>query len=181
MGVLGFAARMSAVTAMAPCASTAAPVTSAVPKAKPRKAEPSARKRKFSGSTSDHMRIPEMATEAADAESASRNRREGAPRRPAHDTFFGDAPVTESAPASESAASAASAAAAEPAKAGKPAKAATAEPPKGSNLMSGKSVELGVEVPKELRKAAKAEAKTRGLDLDTVVIDLLHAWVTDPH
>ena len=47
--------------------------------------------------------------------------------------------------------------------------------------MSGKSVELGVEVPKELRKAAKAEAKTRGLDLDTVVIDLLHAWVTDPH
>ncbi|MBI1378098.1 MAG: hypothetical protein GC157_11545 [Frankiales bacterium] len=47
-----------------------------------------------------------------------------------------------------------------------------------ADLLAGKLVELDVQVPKALRKAARAEAKRRGLDVDTVVIDLLHAWLT---
>ncbi len=35
-------------------------------------------------------------------------------------------------------------------------------------------------MPKALRKAARDEAKRRGLDLDAVVTDLLHAWLTGP-
>jgi hypothetical protein len=50
---------------------------------------------------------------------------------------------------------------------------------RSAGLLKGKSVELEVHVPKALRKAARAEAKKRGLDIDTVVIDLLHAWLTD--
>jgi len=49
----------------------------------------------------------------------------------------------------------------------------------GAELLTGKSAELEVIVPKALKKAARAEAKKRGLDLDTVVIDLLHAWLTE--
>jgi hypothetical protein len=45
--------------------------------------------------------------------------------------------------------------------------------------MSGKVVELEVKVPKSLRKAARDEAKKRGLDVDAVVTDLLHAWLTE--
>ena len=47
------------------------------------------------------------------------------------------------------------------------------------DLMKGKSTELDVRVPKALRKAARARAKAEGLDLDTVVIDLLHDWVVE--
>jgi hypothetical protein len=46
--------------------------------------------------------------------------------------------------------------------------------------MKGKSADLDVTVPKALRKAARERAKAEGLDLDTVVIDLLHGWVTRP-
>ena len=42
--------------------------------------------------------------------------------------------------------------------------------------MKGKSTDLDVRVPKALVKAARARAKAEGLDLDTVVIDLLHEW-----
>ena len=51
---------------------------------------------------------------------------------------------------------------------------------KPRNLMKGKAVELDVTVPKELQKAARKRAKREGLDLDTVVIDLLHTWTTRP-
>jgi hypothetical protein len=51
---------------------------------------------------------------------------------------------------------------------------------KPRNLMKGKAVDLDVKVPKELHKAARKRAKAEGLDLDTVIIDLLHTWVTRP-
>jgi hypothetical protein len=51
---------------------------------------------------------------------------------------------------------------------------------KPRDLMKGKAVGLDVTVPKELQKAARKRAKAEGLDLDTVVIDLLHTWVTRP-
>ena len=54
-----------------------------------------------------------------------------------------------------------------------------AKPAKKPDLMKGKSTELDVRVPKALRKAARARAKAEGLDLDTVVIDLLHDWVVE--
>jgi hypothetical protein len=44
--------------------------------------------------------------------------------------------------------------------------------------MGGKAVDLGAHVPKALRKAARDEAKRRGLDVDAVVTDLLYAWLT---
>jgi hypothetical protein len=46
------------------------------------------------------------------------------------------------------------------------------------DLMRGKTVDLEVRVPKRLRKAAKDEAKRRGLDLDAVTTELLHRWLT---
>ena len=88
-------------------------------------------KRKFSGSTSDHLRVPEVDTPVARTESSSTR-----PRR--------TKPITRETDA----------------------------------LMSGKTTELEVTVPKKLRKAAKAEAKRRGLDLDAVVSELLHDWLT---
>ena len=48
------------------------------------------------------------------------------------------------------------------------------------DLMQGKPTDLDVEVPKALRKAAAKRAKAEGLDLQTVVIDALHAYVTAP-
>jgi hypothetical protein len=51
--------------------------------------------------------------------------------------------------------------------------------PKPVDLMAGKPVDLGASVPKALRKAAREKAKMVGLDVDTVVTDLLHAWVTE--
>jgi hypothetical protein len=49
---------------------------------------------------------------------------------------------------------------------------------KADDLMSGGTGTLKVTVPKKLRKAAEKEAKRRGLDVDAVVADLLHAWLT---
>jgi hypothetical protein len=49
---------------------------------------------------------------------------------------------------------------------------------KADDLMSGSTGTLKVTVPKKLRKAAEKEAKRRGLDVDAVVADLLHAWLT---
>ena len=91
--------------------------------------------RRFSGSTSDHLR-PEPEPEAAPTKGR---------RGPTNDG------VTT--------------------KQAKPTK-------KQPDLMKGKSTPLDVTVPKALRKAAKSRAKAEGLDLDTVVIDLLHDWVT---
>jgi hypothetical protein len=48
------------------------------------------------------------------------------------------------------------------------------------DLMQGKAVDLEVAVPKALRRAAAKRAKSEGLDLQTVVIDALHAYVTRP-
>jgi hypothetical protein len=48
------------------------------------------------------------------------------------------------------------------------------------DLMQGKAVDLDVAVPKALRKAAAKRARSEGLDLQTVVIDALHAYVTRP-
>jgi hypothetical protein len=49
---------------------------------------------------------------------------------------------------------------------------------KADDLMSGGTGKLTVVVPKKLRKAAEKEAARRGLDVDAVVADLLHAWLT---
>ncbi len=87
------------------------------------------KKRKFSGSTTDHLRMPD-----ADVAPALTPR---APKR-VH----------------------------------------VPEPPGKSVLMTGKSVDLDVKVPKKLRSAANAEAKKRGLDLDAVTAELLHTWLT---
>jgi hypothetical protein len=46
------------------------------------------------------------------------------------------------------------------------------------DLMRGKTVDLEAQVPKRLRKAARDEAKRRGLDLDAVTTELLHRWLT---
>lgn len=82
------------------------------------------KKRKFSGSTTDHLRMPDSHVAPA------------APRR-----------------------------------------AKAPEPAGRSELMTGKTVDLGVTVPKKLRKAAMDEAKERGLDLDAVTAELLHTWL----
>ena len=57
-------------------------------------------------------------------------------------------------------------------------KAKAPKAPKPVDLMSGKPVDLEAHVPKAMRKAARDEAKKRGLDVDAVVTDLLHAWLT---
>lgn len=49
---------------------------------------------------------------------------------------------------------------------------------KAADLMGGGTGKLTVVVPKRLRKAAEKEAARRGLDVDAVVADLLHAWLT---
>ena len=71
------------------------------------------------------------------------------------------------------------------AKSAKPSKKKTstkqrAEDSTRDDLMQGKPTDLDVEVPKALRKAAAKRAKAEGLDLQTVVIDALHAYVTAP-
>ncbi len=68
---------------------------------------------------------------------------------------------------------------ARPAKPSKPSK-KKAQDATRDDLMQGKPVDLDVEVPKALRKAAAKRAKSEGLDLQTVVIDALHAYVTRP-
>jgi hypothetical protein len=99
-------------------------------------------KRKFSGSTSDHLRVPEV-PEVTSSQRAALDH-----------LFENDAPLDA-----------------------KP-KAKKDKAPKPVDLMAGKPVDLGASVPKALRKAAREKAKGAGLDVDTVVTDLLHAWVT---
>ena len=107
-------------------------------------------KRKFSGSTSDHLRVPEVPEVTSS-------------QRSALDHLF-----------ENEADSAKPTAKAAKAKAPKAPKA-----PKTVDLMGGKPVDLEARVPKALRKAARDEAKKRGLDVDTVVTDLLFVWVTE--
>ena len=170
----------SSEPAPAPVAALPAPEEKSAAKkapAKPHTAAPATpskrRERKFSGNTSDHMRVAESADNvdsAAPAPSAPRSAPKPAPKPAA------DAPA-----AAAQTAPAVPAAPAQPAKAAEPSAApARASKSAGAELLKGKSVELEVQVPKALRKAARAEAKKRGLDIDTVVVDLLHAWLTDP-
>jgi hypothetical protein len=44
--------------------------------------------------------------------------------------------------------------------------------------MAGRTTTLEVIVPKKLRKAARSRAQAQGLDLDAVVTELLHRWLT---
>ena len=125
------------------------PAVSATAPLKPaKKRHPEARKparptkRKFSGSTSDHLRVPEVPEVTSSQRSALDH------------LFENDAAL--------------------PAKP----KAKKEKAPKPVDLMAGKPVDLGASVPKALRKAARDKAKEAGLDVDTVVTDLLHAWVT---
>jgi len=46
-----------------------------------------------------------------------------------------------------------------------------------SDLMTGKSAELTIEIPKKLRKEVKTTAKRRNVELDTVVATLLLSWL----
>jgi len=114
--------------------------------AKKRSADPQkpakATKRKFSGSTSDHLRVPEVPEVTAS-------------QRAALDHLFDGDPAPK----------------------GK-GKAKKDKAPKPVDLMSGKPVDLGASVPKTLRTATREQAKSMGLDVDTVVTDLLHAWLT---
>ena len=122
--------------------------TASAPLTPPKKRQADARKparptkRKFSGSTSDHLRVPEV-PEVTSSQRAALDH-----------LFENDAPV------------------------GAHPKATKNKAPKPVDLMAGKPVDLGASVPKALRKAAREKAKDVGLDLDTVVTDLLHAWVT---
>jgi hypothetical protein len=125
------------VAATSPAETVPAPLTPA----KKRHAEPGRAtkptKRKFSGSTSDHLRVPEVPEVTSN-------------QRAALDHLF------------------------ENEHQGKKAKA-----PKPVDLMGGKVVDLEASVPKNLRKATRDEATRRGLDVDAVVTDLLHAWLTE--
>jgi hypothetical protein len=123
-----------------PAAGAPKTVTAPLTPAKKRHADPArppkSTKRKFSGSTSDHLRVPEVPEVTSN-------------QRAALDHLF----ENDHAP-----------------KKGKA--------PKPVDLMGGKVVDLEASVPKNLRKAARDEAKKRGLDVDTVVTDLLHDWLT---
>ena len=123
-------------------------------------------KRKFGGATSDHLRVeaepvPEGVASGTDATRSGKSAKRAAaglapvPAAPAPST-----PATSSAPV-------------------KPSKVKAAASTR-HDLMQGKPVELDVVVPKQLRKAAAKRAKSEGLDLQTVVIDALHAYVTAP-
>ena len=122
-------------------ATVAAPSTRSLKPPKKRHADPGrparATKRMFSGSTSDHLRVPEVQEVTSS-------------QRAALDHLFENDD-----------------------KAKKP------KAPKPVDLMGGKLVDLEASVPKNLRKAARDAARKRGLDVDTVVTDLLHAWITE--
>jgi hypothetical protein len=130
-------------------AATSAPAPLKPPKK--RHAEPTkptrAKSRRFSGSTSDSLRVPEVPEVTSS-------------QRSALDHLF----ENEADSAKPKA---------------KAAKAKAPKAPKTVDLMSGKPVDLEARVPKALRKAARDEAKKRGLDVDTVVTDLLFVWVTE--
>jgi hypothetical protein len=122
-------------------ATVAAPSTRSLKPPKKRHADPGrparATKRMFSGSTSDHLRVPEVQEVTSS-------------QRAALDHLFENDDTAK-----------------------KP------KAPKPVDLMGGKLVDLEASVPKNLRKAARVEARKRGLDVDTVVTDLLHAWLTE--
>ena len=122
-------------------ATVAAPSTRSLKPPKKRHADPGrpvrATKRMFSGSTSDHLRVPEVQEVTSS-------------QRAALDHLFENDD-----------------------RAKKP------KAPKPVDLMGGKLVDLEASVPKNLRKAARDAARKRGLDVDTVVTDLLHAWITE--
>jgi hypothetical protein len=101
------------------------------------------KKHKFSGSTSDHLRVP-------DTEFVEHPKPKGDRRGAAKPTAKAKPPATAM---------------------------AKSKGTQGSDLMSGKVVDLGARVPKKLRAAAKAEAKRRGLDLDAVTSELLYTWL----
>jgi len=126
-------------------AATSAPAPLKPPKKRQadRRKPARATKRMFSGSTSDHLRVPEVPEVTSS-------------QRAALDHLFEN----------------------DTASAAKP-KAKKDKKPKPVDLMAGKPVDLGASVPKPLRKAARDKAGEVGLDLDTVVTDLLHAWVTE--
>ena len=137
-------------TAEAAEAVTVEPDTSAAaPLKPPKKRQADARKparptkRKFSGSTSDHLRVPEVPEVTSS-------------QRSALDHLFENDTAIPAKP-----------------------KAKKEKAPKPLDLMAGKPVDLGASVPKALRKAAREKAKEAGLDVDTVVTDLLHAWLTE--
>lgn len=166
----------AAVPAEAPAPAKAAPrnPTKAAKVTRPRPVSPAAhsgggkRKRKFGGSTSDHLRVdPETAPETSAGRKDPKGSKAAKPGAAGRAAAAAPAVV----PAAE--APATSARPAKPSR--KRARLATRD-----DLMQGKSVELDVEVPKALRKAARDRAKAEGLDVSTVVIDLLHGWVTRP-
>jgi hypothetical protein len=105
-------------------------------------------KRKFSGATSDHLRIPDVPEVTSS-------------QRAALDHLFENGADGDT-------------------KAGRK-KAKAPKAPKPVDLMDGKPVDLGATVPKALRRAARDRARERGLDIDTVVTDLLFEWVTEHH
>jgi pyruvate/2-oxoglutarate dehydrogenase complex dihydrolipoamide acyltransferase (E2) component len=111
-------------------------------------------KRKFSGSTSDHLRVPEVPEVTSSQRSALDH------------LFENDADSAKPKAKAKAATSDAP-------------KAKAPKAPKPVDLMSGKPVDLEARVPKALRKAARDEAHQRGLDVDTVVTDLLFAWLTE--
>jgi hypothetical protein len=113
-----------------------------------------ATKRKFSGSTSDHLRVPEVPEVTSSQRSALDH------------LFENDADSAKPKAKAKAATSDAP-------------KAKAPKAPKPVDLMSGKPVDLEARVPKALRKAARDEAHQRGLDVDTVVTDLLFAWLTE--
>lgn len=149
-------------------APTGAPVAPLAPLKQPKKAHAESGrttkppKRKFSGSTTDHLRVPEV-PDAGNGGSAQRS---------ALDALFdGDAAPAPKPHAAKSKASTDGS----KAPADKPRK---GKAPTGPvDLMGGKVVDLGARVPKALRKAARDQARDRGLDVDTVVTDLLHTWI----
>lgn len=116
----------------------------------PAAAKPGRKKGKFSGSTSDHMRVP--GTEFLEHPAPTGGRKRAG--RPAADI------------------------AAVPQPAAPPAGSTSKGKSKAPDLMSGKVVDLGARVPKKLRAAAREEAKRRGLDIDAVTTELLHEWLT---
>ena len=113
-------------------------------------------KRKFSGSTSDHLRVPDVAdtgnggsTQRSALDALFEGQAAAAPEQRGHK----DRPSGEKGKKSRT-------------------------PNAVVDLMAGKVVDLDARVPKALRKAVRDEAKDRGLDVDAVVTDLLYAWVT---
>ncbi len=188
--------------AAAPSKSAAKPATKRAPDAA---AAPRPRKRKFGGSTSDHMRVPEAPGGTGDTGGTARRSAAARPGRkpgnaldalfpqggmptrrtplPTDDATGVTVPAASPADADVTVAAVGTTSSPEPGPETKGSGAGTSQSSSATmrpELMAGKTVELEVHVPKALRKAARTEAKKRGLDLDAVVADLLHHWLTTP-